>query len=230
LKWEVLDGLFFDSVWVYNRNGEWIVPTAKTILVPNDTYTDIIGYNFLSSIATHTGGGNSEQTYTLTFNLNGGTWDDGSTTGSISGVSGETIYGIRSPIKSGDTFTGWVLTGGGSYSAEHNDYTFGNADGTLTATWESGEGDNSGGTGGSGDGDNSGGTGDSGDGDNSGGTGDSDPTGEGAITPELSEAGAGIYINSEGNPLYFLVGSKGEDNDNYIALGDKTNGLDIKTK
>ncbi len=57
-------------------------------------------------------------------------------------------------------------------------------------------------------------------------------TTEGAITDEESpySAGEGIYINAVGNPYYFLVGSKGNDNDNYIALGNITDGLDIKTK
>lgn len=73
--------------------------------------------------------------YTLTFDLAGGAWSDGSSGVSATGTWGDSISNIDVPIKDGYTFSGWTLSGPGEYSGEDNEFTFGAGDATLTANW-----------------------------------------------------------------------------------------------
>lgn len=65
---------------------------------------------------------------TLTLNPNGGSVSPTSHTG----TQGQT-YTLPTPTRSGHTFTGWTLSGGGSLSG--STYTFGASNGTVTANW-----------------------------------------------------------------------------------------------
>ena len=71
-------------------------------------------------------------TSTLTVDPNGGEWEGSSSQQTFSQAPTSTKL-IASPSRTGYTFTGWSLTGGGSLSGET--YTFGATSGTLTAQW-----------------------------------------------------------------------------------------------
>lgn len=71
--------------------------------------------------------------YTLTIKPNGGTYNNTTSNTTVKQVQ-NTIYSISEPTKTGYVFKGWTLTGGGSYS--DGKYTFGTANGTLTANWK----------------------------------------------------------------------------------------------
>lgn len=76
------------------------------------------------SLTTHTS--------TLTVNPNGGTWNGSASSQSFSQAPTST-KSIASPSRTGYTFGGWTLSGGGSIS--NGVYTFGGSNGTLTAKW-----------------------------------------------------------------------------------------------
>ena len=81
------------------------------------------GYPYLKAITAST-----PATYSLTLNANGGTV----TPTSASQAQG-TTYTLPTPTRSGYTFAGWTLSGGGSLNG--NVYTFGTSNGTVTAGW-----------------------------------------------------------------------------------------------
>jgi len=66
--------------------------------------------------------------YTLTLNANGGTVAPPT----VTQAQGST-YTLPTPTRSGYTFNGWTLSGGGSLSGSV--YTFGTSNGTVTAQW-----------------------------------------------------------------------------------------------
>ena len=66
--------------------------------------------------------------YTLTLNANGGSV----TPSTVTQALGST-YNLPTPTRSGYTFTGWTLSGGGSLAGSA--YTFGTSNGTVTAQW-----------------------------------------------------------------------------------------------
>jgi len=67
-------------------------------------------------------------TYTLTLNANGGSV----TPNTVTQAAG-TTYALPTPDRSGFTFNGWTLSGGGSLNG--STYTFGTSNGTVTAQW-----------------------------------------------------------------------------------------------
>ena len=69
--------------------------------------------------------------YVLTVDTNGGQPGPYTETGDYGAEI--TIY---DPVKTGYTFTGWTLSGAGSWSSEKRKYTFGAGAGTLTANWK----------------------------------------------------------------------------------------------
>ena len=69
---------------------------------------------------------------TLTVNPNGGTWSGSTSSQSFSQAPTSTRT-IASPTRTGYTFAGWSLSGGGSFSG--TTYTYGASSGTLTAQW-----------------------------------------------------------------------------------------------
>lgn len=73
------------------------------------------------------------RTSTLTVNPNGGTWN-GSTSSQNFAQAPTSTKAIAAPTRTGYTFTGWTLTGGGSFS--NTTYTYGASNGTLTARWQ----------------------------------------------------------------------------------------------
>lgn len=72
------------------------------------------------------------RTTTLTVNPNGGTWN-GSTASQNFSQAPTSTKAIANPTRTGYTFNGWALTGGGSLSG--TTYTYGGSNGTLTAQW-----------------------------------------------------------------------------------------------
>lgn len=70
--------------------------------------------------------------YTLTINPNGGTWNNSANISTITQSYGST-YIIENPTKTGYTFTGWTLSGKGSLNGTI--YTFGEGAATLTANY-----------------------------------------------------------------------------------------------
>ena len=75
----------------------------------------------------------TRRAYTLTVNPNGGVWDGNSSQRTFSQAP-TTTKSISDPERTGYDFSGWVLSGGGSFSGAI--YTFGTANGTLAASWE----------------------------------------------------------------------------------------------
>jgi len=71
-------------------------------------------------------------TSTLTVNPNGGTWN-GSTSSQSFAQAPTSTKTIANPTRTGYTFGGWTLSGGGSIS--NGTYTYGASSGTLTANW-----------------------------------------------------------------------------------------------
>ena len=133
-----------------NANGGTVTPptvtqaTGTTYTLPTPTRS---GYTFTSW--TLSGGGSlsgntytfgtsngtvtaqwtaTPTNYTLTLNANGGSV----TPTSVAQATG-TTYNIPAPTRSGYSFNGWSLSGGGSLSG--NTYTFGTSNGTVTAQW-----------------------------------------------------------------------------------------------
>jgi uncharacterized repeat protein (TIGR02543 family) len=70
---------------------------------------------------------------TLTVNPNNGTWNGSTSSKSFSQAPTSTRT-IANPTRTGYTFNGWTLTGGGSF--RNGTYTYGASNGTLTAQWE----------------------------------------------------------------------------------------------
>jgi len=86
-------------------------------------------YTFGTSNGTVTAGWMANVTnYTLSLNANGGNVSPAS----VIQAQG-TTYTLPTPTRSGYTFTGWTLSGGGSLNG--NVYTFGTSNGTVTAGW-----------------------------------------------------------------------------------------------
>ncbi|MGN0167335.1 MAG: InlB B-repeat-containing protein, partial [Acetatifactor sp.] len=75
--------------------------------------------------------------YTLTVNPNGGTWN-GSTSNQKFTLNYGTTKTIAAPTRKGFTFTGWTLTGSGS-SMNGTTFTMGAENATLTAKWQRNE-------------------------------------------------------------------------------------------
>lgn len=69
---------------------------------------------------------------TLTVNPNGGSWE-GNTSSQTFTSAPSTTKTISNPIRTGYTFNGWSLSGGGSFT--NGVYTFSETSGTLTALW-----------------------------------------------------------------------------------------------
>lgn len=76
--------------------------------------------------------------YTLTFDLDGGEWSDGSSGGTVTGDPDDWLC-PNVPVRSGYIFAGWALSGAGEYDADSNEFCFGEGDSTLTALWTSNE-------------------------------------------------------------------------------------------
>jgi len=72
-------------------------------------------------------------TFTLTLNPNGGTVTPPTATQATG-----TTYNLPIPTRSGYSFNGWALSGGGSLSG--STYTFGTSNGTATAQWTQNKG------------------------------------------------------------------------------------------
>lgn len=70
--------------------------------------------------------------YTLEVNPNGGTWEDSTSSRSFT-QDYKSTKSVSNPSRTGYTFEGWSLTGGGSFS--NKTYTFESSNGTLTAKW-----------------------------------------------------------------------------------------------
>ncbi len=75
--------------------------------------------------------------YTLTVNPNGGTWN-GSTSNQKFTLNYGTTKEIGTPVRRGFTFTGWTLSGAGS-SLNGTNFTMGYENATLTANWKQNE-------------------------------------------------------------------------------------------
>ena len=93
------------------------------------------GFDFATIWAMPAGGGypvlqvqSAPATYTLTLNANGGNV----TPPTVTQATG-TTYTLPIPTRSGFSFAGWTLSGGGSLSG--STYTFGTSNGTVTAQW-----------------------------------------------------------------------------------------------
>ena len=71
--------------------------------------------------------------YTLTIDPNSGTWKGSTDTQTVKQDYG-TTYTIENPTRTGYTFKGWTLTGGGDLN--ESTYTFGTSNGTVKANWE----------------------------------------------------------------------------------------------
>ena len=140
------------STLTLNPNGGTVTPTSvtqaigSTYILPTPTrsgYTfngwTLSGYGTLNgntfTFGTYNGmvtaqwAETATSTYTLTINANGGTV----TPTSVTQAQG-TIYILPTPTRSGYTFTGWTLSGGGTLTG--NKYTFGTSNGTVTAQWQ----------------------------------------------------------------------------------------------
>lgn len=130
------NGNYFDGIKIYeisatgspddNTLTPWdalFVDTNKTTVLDgsNKPWKDLNG-NLVSN------GGSQPTTYTLTINPNGGSVSPTSQTG----TQGQT-YALPTPTRSGYTFTGWTLSGGGSLNG--NTYTFSSSNGAVTAGW-----------------------------------------------------------------------------------------------
>jgi len=117
------DVIYADCNEAGNCNIRWDVKTTKTGLI--STWGSI-GTIFIApqKLVNDT----STNTFTLTLNANGGSV----TPTTHAGTPGQT-YTLPTPARINYTFTGWILSGGGSLSG--NTYTFGASDGTVTAQW-----------------------------------------------------------------------------------------------
>ena len=87
----------------------------------------VAGGGIIRTVAV-TQSGTAAATYTLTINGNGVTIAPATVT-----QAQGTNYTLPTPTRDGYTFTGWTLSGGGSLSG--STYTFGTANGTVTAGW-----------------------------------------------------------------------------------------------
>ena len=103
------------------------------------TWIDNNGNSYKSGQTGYTIGTNKTLTarcipnsYVLTVNPNGGTWNNTTSASTVTRSYGST-YTISNPTRTGYTFTGWTLSGKGSISG--TTYTFGAGAGTLTANW-----------------------------------------------------------------------------------------------
>ena len=152
----------------YNANGGSGAPSAQSATIYNATtnYKFTVsstkptrtGYTFLgwstsasATSATYSAGSSitlSESdilyavwkinSYSLTVNPNGGTWN-GSTASQAFMQNYNTTKSIPLPTWEGHTFSGWLLSGGGkiaSTGAVATTYTYGTSNGTLTARWD----------------------------------------------------------------------------------------------
>ena len=138
-----LDGDYYDGFWWDPEQEElWLVLHGEDNcaysggwegVIPIITFDDRIQvtedeYEFFTSNL-------KKASYDLTFDLRGGTWPDGSAGGTVSGMEGDTISGIQTPVMDGCIFTGWTHGGYGSYDAQENEFTFGAGNALLTANW-----------------------------------------------------------------------------------------------
>ena len=145
----------------YNANGHGTAPGSVTMKYTTTTtaasMSNVTGYTFLRWNTAANGSGTNYNTgatinaansnppssltlyaqwqinsHTLTIDPNGGAYDGSASTQTFTQYY-KTTKTITAPTKDEAIFLGWALSGGGSLS---NDiYTFGDADGTLTATW-----------------------------------------------------------------------------------------------
>ena len=119
--------------------------TTRTIINPARTgYTfagwTISGNGSLSGTTYRQGAGNCTLTakwninsYTLTVNPAGGTWNGSSSSQTFNQNYG-TTKAVSNPVRAGWRFKGWSLSGSGNISG--TTYTYGAGNGTLTAQWE----------------------------------------------------------------------------------------------
>lgn len=79
---------------------------------------------------------NAAETYTLFFDLAGGSWPDGYVGGSEEGSFGDSIFlDFPDPVRDGYTFSGWNHYGAGEYDPIAGEFTFGDGNSTLVAGW-----------------------------------------------------------------------------------------------
>ena len=132
------------------------------LYIAGDTYTVIADDSGNPDYTTHGTGSSTlyaiwAQEYTLTVNPNGGTWNGSTSSQNFNDISGATkiianptvtpTYTITydansqgasytpSPSSVSRPFTGWTLTGGGSWNSTNSTYTYGTSAGTLTADY-----------------------------------------------------------------------------------------------
>lgn len=147
----------------YNANGGSGAPSSSSAYIYNATTSKAFtisstkptrtGYTFLgwstsktATTATYSAGSSITlsanitlyavwriNSYTLTINPNGGTWN-GTTANSSVTQNYNTTKTIANPTWTGHTFSGWTLSGSGTFSG--TTYTFGAGAGTLTARWD----------------------------------------------------------------------------------------------
>lgn len=147
----------------YNANGGSGAPSSSSAYIYNSTSSKAFtvsstkptrtGYSFLgwstssgATSATYASGASitiSSNTtlyavwkinsYTLTINPNGGTWNGTADSSKVT-QNYKTTKTITAPSWEGHTFSGWSLSGSGTFS--NNVYTFGAGAGTLTAKWD----------------------------------------------------------------------------------------------
>lgn len=134
------------SAYIYNAT------TGKAFTI-SSTKPTRTGYTFLgwstsasATSATYSSGGSitlsanvtlyavwSINTYSLTINPNGGTWN-GVSSNIVIKLNYQQTYTIKDPVWTGHTFSGWTLSGSGSLSGSV--YTFGAGAGVITAKWD----------------------------------------------------------------------------------------------
>lgn len=147
----------------YNANGGSSAPSASSAYIYNSTSNKAFtisstkptrtGYSFLgwstssnATTATYSGGSSITisanttlyavwkiNSYTLTVNANGGTWN-GNTGVSTLKQNYKTTASIPNPTWTGHTFSGWTFSGTGTLSG--TTFTFGAGNGTLVARWD----------------------------------------------------------------------------------------------
>ena len=109
-------GYTFDG-WYTGENGTGTKITSDTVLSNDNNHTLYAKWTM--------------NTYTISYNLNGGTASGNPT----SGTYGSTVA-INNPTRAGYTFTGWTVTGIGA-SLSGTNLTIGVGDINLTANWKS---------------------------------------------------------------------------------------------
>jgi len=115
-SWSAFQSALSTAQAVANNNLATQVEVNNALAALNTAYTNLKGNT------------TPPASYTVTLNANGGSV----TPASVSQMTG-TTYTLPTPTRSGYTFTGWTLSGGGSLSG--STYTFGTSNGTVTAQW-----------------------------------------------------------------------------------------------